>query len=240
MGALQEAAIRDYTDHFAHMNPTLDACRAAERTYRNMELMYGPLMDRLRPGQAVVDLGCGVGFSLYWLSRRPALRLIGVDASERQLALARKAVPQAELLHINALDFLRDKSAVFGAFFCIDMIEHLETDNDCFHLLSRAYQALEPGGFFVCRVPNAANILASFHRHIDITHHRIFTSYSLRQAMAAAGFADIQFVPHRSSALLGKIRLVVEYLLHRSLFFMSGYPRKNIYTENVVAVGFKP
>lgn len=239
MSTLQEAALRNYPDHFASMNATLDASRCAERMYRNMEIMYGCFLDRLRPGQAVVDLGCGVGFSLYWLSRRPALRLIGVDASEGQLAFANKAAPQAELLHMDALDFLHGKEDLIGAFFCIDMLEHLETDEECFQLLSRAYRALEPGGFFVCRVPNAANIFGTFHRHIDITHHRIFTTHSLRQAMAAAGFVNIQFVPHRSTALLGKMRLAVEYLLHRSLFLLSGYRRKDIYTENVVAVGFK-
>lgn len=239
MGTLHEAAIRDYTDHFAHMNATLDATRAAERTYRNMELMYGSLMERLHPGQAVVDLGCGVGFSLYWLARRPALRIIGVDASERQLELARRAVPQAELLRADVLDYLRDKRSAFGALICMDVLEHLETDDQCFQLLESAHRALQPGGFLICRVPNAANVLGTFHRHIDITHHRIFTTYSLRQALAAAGFGGIRFIPHRSSAVLGKIRLGVEYLFHRFLFLMNGYVRRDIYTQNVVAVGFK-
>jgi len=239
MSKLHESAIRDYPDHFADMNETLDATRAMPRLYRNMEAMFGGLVDGLSSNQAVADIGCGVGFWLYWLAGRSRRPLVGVDLSARQLELARRAVPDAELFHQDAREFLMNHPQSFGGIFCIDMLEHMESEDECFQLLCAARLALQPGGFFVCRVPNAANILGTFHRHIDITHHRIFTSYSLRQALAAAGFEDIHFVAHRSTALLGKIRLAVEYVFHRALFLMNGYSREDIYTQNVVAVGVR-
>lgn len=240
MSTLRKSAIRDYPDHFADMNATLDATRASPRMYRNMEVMFGPLLDALRPDQPIADVGCGVGFWLYWLAHRVQQRpLVGVDLSERQLEIARRAVPTAELLNVDACEFLHGCEGEFGAIFCIDVLEHTETEEQCFDLLCAARRALQSGGFFVCRVPNAANILGTFHRHIDITHHRIFTSYSLRQALAAAEFEDVHFVPHQSTALLGKLRLAVEYIFHRALFLMNGYAREDIYTQNVVAVGFR-
>ncbi len=239
VNSLHQAALRQYSAHYERLSSTLDVAKFPRRTYKNMELMYGRLLDRLAAGQAVADLGCGAGFLLHWLSGRPHLRLTGCDLSESQAELARKAVPSAEIVFQDAVDFLEGKRDAFGAVFCMDMLEHLETDDQCFRLLSEVHQALERNGFFVCRVPNAANVLASFHRYLDITHHRMFTSHSLRQAFEAAGFQEIRFLPHRSSSLVANVRLGLEYVLHRALYLLSGYARREIYTENLVAVAFK-
>jgi 2-polyprenyl-3-methyl-5-hydroxy-6-metoxy-1,4-benzoquinol methylase len=240
VSTLHELAIRDYTEHYARMNPAgLEFERVAKRTYRNMEVMYGPFVDGLAAGQAVLDVGCGTGFFLHWLSQRPSLRLWGVDACEGQAEYARRAAPAATIVIEDAIEFLDTQHASFGGVFCIDMLEHVQTDEDCFRLLQGVHESLEPNGFFICRVPNAAHILGSFSRYIDITHHRSFTSHSLRQAFAAAGFKDIRMIPHRSSSWLGTIRLGLEYLFHRMLFLFAGYSAADIYTQNVVAIGFK-
>jgi 2-polyprenyl-3-methyl-5-hydroxy-6-metoxy-1,4-benzoquinol methylase len=239
MSSLHDAAIQQYTEHYARMNPTLDVGRFPRRSYRNMEITYGPLVNRLAPGQAVVDVGCGVGFLLHWLAGKSSLRLVGVDVSDSQARLARSAVSKAEIICEDAVSFLGRKHAEFGAVFCMDMLEHLETDDQCFSLLQAVREALEPRGFLVCRVPNAANILGSYSRYIDITHHRSFTSHSLRQALTAAGFEDVRLIPTRSSTWLGKLRLGLEYALHRALFRLAGYTMEDTFAQNVIAVGFK-
>src|SRR5258708_24035038 len=115
MSTLHDAAIRQYTEQYGRVNPAgLDATKVAPRTYRNMELMYGSGVDRLTPGSVVVDIGCGAGFFLRWLSKRPGLRLLGVDACEGQADCARRAAPQAEIVVQDALTFLENKSSVFG------------------------------------------------------------------------------------------------------------------------------
>lgn len=43
---------------------------------------------RMRPGQVLVDMGCGTGGVGLWLSRALALRLIGVDISSTAIELA--------------------------------------------------------------------------------------------------------------------------------------------------------
>jgi 2-polyprenyl-3-methyl-5-hydroxy-6-metoxy-1,4-benzoquinol methylase len=239
MSSLHDVAIRQYTEHYARGNPTLDVAKLPQRTYRNMEMMYGPLVDRLIPGQTVADLGCGVGFLLHWLAGRSSLRLVGVDSSECQAQLARRAVPKAEIICEDALSFVCHRQEKFNAVFCTDMLEHLETDEQCFSLLQAILEALEPGGFFICRVPNAAHILGSYSRYMDITHHRSFTSHSLHQALTAAGFSDLRLIPTRSSSYLGKFRLNLEYFLHRSLYLLGGYTMADTFTQNVIMVGFK-
>ena len=47
MSTMHELATSQYTEHYARMNPTLDATKMPARTYRNMQLMYGPLLARL-------------------------------------------------------------------------------------------------------------------------------------------------------------------------------------------------
>jgi len=239
LSTLHEIATRNYTEHYASMNPTLDPAQMPKRFYRNLELMYGPLVNRLAPGQAVADIGCGTGFLLHWLSKRPGLRTLGVDASAGQVALARRALPTTEICFGSALPFLQSEPRRFGGLFCIDMLEHLETEEEVLALLRAAWEALESGGFFICRVPNAAHVLGSYSRYMDITHHRSFTSHSLRQALSAAGFVDIRLIPTRSSIWLGQLRLGLEYVFHRALFLLGGYPMGETFTQNVIAVGYK-
>ena len=239
LSTLHEIATRQYTEHYAGMNPTLDAERMPKRSYRNMELMYGPLVNQLGSGRAVADIGCGAGFLLHWLEDKAGLISFGVDASPGQVDLARRAAPHAEVVCADGLSFLRSTQRRFGGIFCIDMLEHLETDQDVLDLLSAVWDALEPGGFFICRVPNAAHVLGSYSRYIDITHHRGFTAPSLRQAFAAAAFVDIGIIPAQSSIWLGKLRLRLEYMFHRALFLLGGFPHENTFSQNIVMSAIK-
>jgi predicted SAM-dependent methyltransferase len=119
------------------------------------------------------------------------------------------------------------------------VLEHLETNDQCFDAMAAIERALRPGGFLICRVPNAAHILGTYSRYIDITHHRLFTSHSLRQALLAAGFTSVELIPTQSSILVGKTRLWLEHWLHRVLFLLGGHPGEDTFTQNVVAIAHK-
>lgn len=239
MSTLHTIATRQYTEHYARMNPALDPAQMPRRVYRNMDLMYGELISGLPPASVVGDLGCGTGYLLYWLAAKPHVVPVGVDACETQAEIARSAVPRARVHCADVLDFLKHYSGYFAALFCIDVLEHMEDDERVLELLTSALRSLRPGGFLVCRVPNAAHILGSYSRYLDITHHRSFTSHSLRQAFQAAGFKQVRLIPARSSILLGKLRLGLEHVFHQALFLLGGYTSERIFTQNVTAVGFK-
>jgi SAM-dependent methyltransferase len=69
----------------------------------------------VKPGQLVLDIGCGVGALLHLVADRGA-RAFGLDASEALLELARSCVPEADLR--------------------IGDMEALPYDDDVFHLVT--------------------------------------------------------------------------------------------------------
>ena len=67
----------------------LEHIRALQRSW--------PILSRLSV-TSVVDVGCGTGRSMLWLKQEmPTLQLIGVDPSEKLLAIARKRLPDSKL-----------------------------------------------------------------------------------------------------------------------------------------------
>lgn len=74
-----------------------------------LDALLAPLgraaIDRLAPvpGEAVVDLGCGVGATSLELGRRVTARgqVLGIDLSRPQLAVARQSARAAELDHVR-------------------------------------------------------------------------------------------------------------------------------------------
>src|SRR5689334_18431626 len=71
----------------------------------------------IRPGTALLDVGCGAGLALELAQRRGAT-VSGLDAAEGLLAVARKRVPDADLRHgeIEDLPFDEDSFDAVTAF----------------------------------------------------------------------------------------------------------------------------
>lgn len=104
------------------------------------------LLERLPPGAAVLDLGCGTGVPV---ARELAKRLTvtGVDISARSIALARRNVPGAAFLHADmaTIDF---PAGSFDAVVAFYSIIHLPREE--LPALLRAIAGwLRPGGLFV-------------------------------------------------------------------------------------------
>jgi predicted TPR repeat methyltransferase len=77
----------------------------------------------LRPGERVLDLGCGTGFLGALLAQLPLAPLVGVDVSGRMLALARRKGVYAELRQADVETVLAEEGEpwplmVAGDLFC--------------------------------------------------------------------------------------------------------------------------
>jgi SAM-dependent methyltransferase len=101
----------------------------------------------VRPGQLVLDIGCGVGAFLRLVSDRAA-KPFGIDASEALLALARQRLPDADLQRGDMEDLPYEDDTFdlvtgFNAFFFA---------NDIVTALREAGRVAKPGAPIVIQV----------------------------------------------------------------------------------------
>jgi SAM-dependent methyltransferase len=129
------------------------------RTFRFGELPL--LVEFLKPGQTIVDVGCGTGRLYQFLVQNQALgedviddqnvldvRYVGIDQSIAQLEAARKDFPEAEWIEGKMAAIpLEDKSA--DILFCIATFHHLPDTETRLQALHEMHRVLKPGGRLV-------------------------------------------------------------------------------------------
>lgn len=106
---------------------------------------------RLRPGDRLLDIGCGWGGLVIYAARRYGVKAIGITLSERQRALAQERI-RAEGLTTFCTVELRDYRDVpsdpFDKLVSVGMFEHVGNENLALYF-AKAWRALKPGGLFL-------------------------------------------------------------------------------------------
>jgi 2-polyprenyl-3-methyl-5-hydroxy-6-metoxy-1,4-benzoquinol methylase len=238
MNTFREKLIEQYATHYARWNGTAEPNAIAAPLHGHLDLMYRPLIGTLPHAARVLDLGCGTGYLLSWLSRTSHLRLTGVDSSTSQTDVARSSLAGVDVRCEDGLSFLREHPDHFHAIFCLDVLEHIPS-GELQQLLEAVRAALIPGGFFVCKVPNAANLIAAHLRYIDLTHERSFTFSSLIQVLESVSLSEVAVVPVRVPHLSGRMRLLIERSLHRLLFRVCGDTDERVFTSTISVVSYR-
>lgn len=239
MSRLRNTLIEQYTDHYRRINVDIESASLDPHVFNVMQLRYGEFVAGLPADSRVLDLGCGTGNVLLWLAQQPNIIPIGVDSSAGQVEIAQRRLPGVDISCDDGLEYLRRNPETFGGIICTDVLEHIPGNDLCLEWVETARAALKPGGFFYCRMPNAANLTGTYSRYMDLTHERSFTSTSILQLLEAAGLEDCRIVPIQAAHLSGRIRLKAEHLLHRAIFQICGRGLERVFTSNVCAVGFK-
>jgi 2-polyprenyl-3-methyl-5-hydroxy-6-metoxy-1,4-benzoquinol methylase len=135
------------------------------------------LVDRLRLGIEVLDLGCGRGRALMLLAERfPRSRFRGIDASAEAIAWARE---QADARALDNLEFeVVDASALgeahVGQYDLITTFDAIHDQRDPAAVLANIAGALAPGGTYLMQ-----EIATSGHHHHDIGHPLGPTLYTI-------------------------------------------------------------
>lgn len=205
----------------ADRNPTLDTTgsvlhRAAlydllvwlltigrERVFREKVVLLG----RLKPGESVLDMGCGTG-TLAMAAKRmvgPKGTVHGIDASPEMIARAHtKAIKSGiEVVFHNAVaEALPFPDAKFDAVFATMMLHHLpgEARQRC---VCEARRVLKPGGRLLAvdfggPGRERRGLISRLHRHVRFDLREmipVLSEAGLKVVESGdVGFSDLQFV----------------------------------------------
>jgi SAM-dependent methyltransferase len=143
-------------------------------------------------GEAVLDLGCGVGWFEDYAVKQRCSRVVGVDNDEVRLERARRRVPGATFISGDAVA-INTEIGTFTVVAMFDFLEHLPRDSVPAVLLSAA-NLLQKGGRLLISVPYRGLVSTT----LDMTFylgHRHYKPLQMRALLYDAGFkvSRIQF-----------------------------------------------
>jgi ubiquinone/menaquinone biosynthesis C-methylase UbiE len=154
------------------------------------------LLAEARPGERVLDLGCGAGRFVAAL-RDAGAEPIGVDIAEAALERARRNAPGADLRLMEPDGSLPLEHASVDLVWCSEVLEHVA---DTEHTLLEARRVLRPGGRALITVPFHGRVktsliaLTRFDAHFDPLgqHLRFYTRESLATTLGRSAFEDVR------------------------------------------------
>ena len=131
--------------YFRSPEDSLDAAQTQKLDYICRKL-------RLRPGQSLLDIGCGWGGLILHATRNYGVHATGITLSRQQLRLAKERIEAAGLsscCEVYLLDY-RDASRLgsFDKLVSVGMVEHVGLSGLPAYFES-AYRLLKPGGVFL-------------------------------------------------------------------------------------------
>jgi 2-polyprenyl-3-methyl-5-hydroxy-6-metoxy-1,4-benzoquinol methylase len=152
--------------------------------------------DLLRPGDRVLEIGCGTGSTA--LAHAPHVaHVLATDISAAMIAIAKEKAAQAGAANVTfrraALAEIEPSEGPFDAVLALSLL-HLLEDRDA--ALARIHALLRPGGVFVSSTPCLGDRMAAMRLILPVGRAlglfplvRVFKRRALEESLARAGFA---------------------------------------------------
>ncbi len=146
------------------------------------------LMEGVRPGDRVLDVGCGDGYFTAVLAEIGA-RPVGADVAEAALERARERHAEGDYVRILPHGPWPFGDAAFDVVWAGEVLEHVA---DTERWLNEARRVLRPGGTLLITTPNVG-ALRRLRAAPDPRgqHLRFYTRRSLRELLHDMGFTEI-------------------------------------------------
>lgn len=161
------------------------------------------LLDAVRPGDRVLDLGCGDGTFTAALSAT-GTHPTGADIAEAALERARDRHPAADYVRIEPHGPWPFPDAAFDAIWAGEVMEHVA---DTERWLNEVRRVLRPGGRLLVTTPSIGP-LRRLRRAPDPRgqHLRFYTRRSLRDLLADMGFSGVHVRVRRGTLMAWAVR----------------------------------
>jgi 2-polyprenyl-3-methyl-5-hydroxy-6-metoxy-1,4-benzoquinol methylase len=171
------------------------------------------LLGRVRPGERVLDVGCGEGWFAAELASA-GVEVVGIDVAEEPLRRARARHPDLDMRIVDAEGPWPFKDASFDVVWAGETIEHVA---DTAGWLSEVRRVLRSGGGLLLSTPAHGRLAMlrlalsgrAFDAHFDprADHLRFYTSRTFTRLLEDFGFEDVEV--HGAGWLPGARRLLL-------------------------------
>ena len=219
--------------------------KPSEEELKAQSRYNAPLIDEYMPAgkaSAILEVGCGFGGFLFALKERGYTNLTAIDLIPECCAFVHERIGiKAEC--VDVLTFLAEDEGRYDAIVALDVIEHFNK-NEIVAIVERFYDALNPGGVFIMRVPNGGSISGLSVRYSGFTHETAFTKGSIHELFKAMGFREVTCLPdpvYAKNPLKGAVKYAMRWTAERIISFgtLLAIEPDFAVSKNVTGVGWK-
>jgi cyclopropane-fatty-acyl-phospholipid synthase len=195
--------------YFESGNEDLETAQAKKIEYLCRKL-------RLKPGERLLDIGCGWGGLAITAAKNFGVEVLGVTLSDKQATFAQEKVRQqglAEQVRIEIRDYRDLENASFDKIVSVGMFEHVGRT----HLpeyFTQVHRLLKPGGLFlnvgISRRANPGDLTLLKGLSTDHQGPHLMQSYFERKVLGLGSFSQHYIFPDGELVPISEANLIAE------------------------------